>query len=172
MQILETERLIIRRFSDSSTADPRFIVELLNDAAFLEHIGDRGVRDEEDARRYLRDGPMVSYQQHGFGLNRVELKEGGQPIGMCGLLRRDHLDHPDIGFAYLPAFRSQGYGYEAAAAVIAHGRQTFGLGRLLAITSPKNTASIGLLEKLGFALDSNLKMPGEQDEIRLFAADP
>jgi len=172
MQILETARLILRRFSANAADDLRFVIDLLNDAAFLEHIGDRGVRNEKDARRYLRDGPMASYQQHGFGLNRVELKDGGQPIGMCGLLQRDHLDHPDLGFAYLPGFRSQGYGYEAAAAVIAHSRQTFGLGRLLAITSPHNTASISLLEKLGFAFDRNLKMPGEQDEAKLFVAEP
>lgn len=172
MQVLETPRLAIRRFSDENPDDARFVVELLNDTEFLRQIGDRGVRTEDDARRYLREGPMASYQRFGFGLSRVDLKASGEPIGMCGLLQRDHLDHPDIGFAYLPRFRGQGYGHEAAAAMIEHGRESFSLERLLAITSAGNRASIGLLEKLGFVFDQMITMPGEGEQVKLFTCDP
>jgi RimJ/RimL family protein N-acetyltransferase len=97
-------------------ADAAFVVELLNDPSFLQHIGDKGVRTEADACRYLETGPLASYARHGFGLLRVGLRESGEPVGMCGLLKRDWLPDPDIGFALLPRFWRRGYALEAASA--------------------------------------------------------
>ena len=145
--VCESTRLRLRRLHEGDAA---FIVELLNDAEFRRNVGDRGVRDEHDVPRYLANGPLASYQRHGFGMFLVELRDGAHPIGMCGLLRRD--THPDveIGFALLPAFRGQGYALEAAQATMALARQTFGLQRVVAITALDNTASGALLERLGF----------------------
>src|SRR5215218_1537914 len=105
MTILETERLRLRPFT---TDDAPFIVELVNEPSFLRYIGDKKVRSLEDARQYLLSGPLASYERNGFGPNCVELKEQGTPIGMSGLLKRDELPDPDIGFAYLPDFRKKG----------------------------------------------------------------
>ena len=156
---LETARLALRRPCDD---DAEFFVELLNQPSFLRYIGDKGVRTAEDARRYLRDGPLASHERHGFGLYLVELKESGQPIGISGLLKRDYLEDPDIGFAFLPPFWSQGYARESAEAVLAQGRERFGLRRVLAITSPDNRASIALLGKLGFRFE-RLARPSEDE---------
>src|SRR3954463_1726291 len=101
MKVLETDRLILRHLS---TADAEFILELLNDPSFLRYIGDKQVRTLEDARRYVLDGPVKSYERYGFGLNLVELKSEAKPIGICGILKRDTLPDPDIGFAFLPAY--------------------------------------------------------------------
>ena len=133
MSVLETERLTLQRLS---ARDAVFIVELLNEPSFLRYIGDKGVRSEADACRYLQTGPMASYERHGFGLYRVERREGGEPIGMCGLLKRDWLGDVDIGFALLPRFRARGYALEAASGVLAHARDALGLTRIVAITSP------------------------------------
>jgi len=168
MPVIETERLVLRRLT---TDDAAFILELLNDPAFLRYIGDKGVRTDADACRYIATGPMASYERHGFGLYRVELKDGGEPIGMCGLLKRDYLPDVDIGFALLPAYRSKGYTLEAASAVLAHARDTLGLERVLAITSPDNVASIGLLERLGFRFDRMARPAENEPEVKVFLRD-
>jgi len=127
------------------------------------------VRTEADARRYVETGPLASYERFGFGLLRVELKESGEPIGMCGLLKRDALPDVDVGFAFLPRFWSKGYAFESASAVLAHARDALGLRRVLAITSPDNEASIRLLGKLGFRFERMARVPEDGPEVRLFA---
>lgn len=150
--------------------DAPFIVALLNDPAFVRNIGDRGVRSEEDARAYLESGPLASYERHGFGLCAVVPAGGGDPIGICGLLQRDALPAPDIGFAFLPEYRSRGYAYEAAAAVMADARARLGLDTLLAIVDPGNTASVRLLERLGFRFERMVRLGDDAVELKLFAS--
>ena len=166
--VLETTRLTLRRLTP---ADAPFILELLNDPSFLRYIGDKGVRTREDAVGYITAGPIASYERHGFGLFLVELKEGRVPIGICGLLKRDWLEDVDVGFAFLPRFWSQGYARESASAVLDFGRDRWRLARILAITSPDNVASIGLLTKVGFRLDRVARWPDERSEINVFALD-
>ncbi len=164
MKILETDRLIIRRLT---LEDAAFILELVNDPSWLRYIGDRGVRTLEDARNYIVKGPLEMYGRLGFGLYLVELKGEGVPLGMCGLLKRDSLKDVDIGFAFLPGFRGKGYAYEAASAVLAYGKNTLGLERIVAIVSPGNDSSIKLLGKLGFTFEQRIQL-SEQDEVKLF----
>jgi RimJ/RimL family protein N-acetyltransferase len=164
---LTTARLRVRALA---AGDAPFIVALLNDPAFIRNIGDRGVRTDEDARHYIEAGPGASYARHGFGLCAVELLDGDVPIGICGLLKRDELPYPDIGFAFLPEFRSRGYAYEAAAAVTADAQTRLAIDPLLAIVNPANTASARLLEKLGFGFEGMVRLAGEGPELKLFAA--
>lgn len=165
MKVLETDRLNLRRLS---TEDAEFILELLNDPAFLRFIGDKGVRTLEDARNYILNGPMEMYARLGFGLYLTELKESSIPIGICGLIKRDTLEDVDIGFAFLPQFCSKGYGYEAAAAVMAYGTDVLGLRRIVAITSRDNVTSGRLLEKLGLQFERMIRLSKDAEEIRLF----
>ena len=166
MKVLETDRLVLRRLS---TDDGAFILELLNDPSWLRFIGDRGVRTIEDARNYILRGPMDMYARLGFGLYMTELKQGGAPIGICGLVKRDGLDDVDLGFAFLPRFREQGYAREAAAAVMEHAKKTLGLERIVAITTPENHRSVKLLETLGLRFERTVKLPGNSQALQLFA---
>lgn len=150
--------------------DAPFILRLLNEPGFLRHIGDKGVRDIEGARGYLREGPLASYAQHGFGLWRVDLAGTGTAIGMAGLLKREWLDEVDIGYALLPEYGGAGYALEAASAVMAHARRVLRVRRVLAIVNPDNAASIRLLEKLGFRGEGLVRPPGAERDVRLFAA--
>jgi len=145
--VLKSERLEIRPFIFD---DAPFIVKLLNDKDFIKHIQDRGVRTLEDARGYLTDGPMTGYQKFGFGLCCVVEQSSQVPVGMCGILQRETLPVPDIGYAFLPVARGKGYAYEAAVEVIRHAGSTLKLERILAITNKSNIASQKLLDKLGF----------------------
>ena len=154
-----------------SPDDAEFIVELLNDSSFLRFIGDKGVRTTEDARQYILSGPMDSYERHGFGLWLVELKGSKTPIGICGLLKRETLTDVDIGFAFLPQYRSMGYAFESAAAVMDYGRSVLGLKRVVAITDEDNTGSIRVLEKIGMSFDRMIRLSDDGPEIRLLASD-
>lgn len=165
MKPIETPRLTLRELT---LDDADFILRLLNDPAFIRFIGDRNVRTLEDAQKYLK-GPMDSYQRNGFGLWMVEDKEGAS-LGMCGLIKRDALPHVDIGYAFLPEFRAQGYAFEAASAAMNHARE-IKLPRLLAIVSPGNERSIRLLEKLGLRFERMITLPNDSEELKLFAAD-
>lgn len=179
MRELETERLRLRPLT---FADADFIVELLNEPAFLRYIGDKGVRDRAGACRYLETGPLASYARHGFGLLCVELKPGSGttgsattdtgaavPIGICGLIQRETLADVDLGFAFLPPYWSKGYAHEAAAAVLRDGRDAFSLTRVVAITSPDNEASIRLLGRLGFRFECVTRLTPDAPEVKLFA---
>ena len=164
--LIATARLRLRPFTEDDAA---FIVELVNDPDWLRYIGDKRVRTEADARRYLRDGPLASYARHGFGLLAVETRSDGLAVGMCGLLKRDALPDADVGFAFLPAARGHGYAAEALGAVLADAPASHGLRRVLAITSPGNARSIALLERAGFRFDRTAKMADDADEVRVYA---
>jgi len=165
---LETERLILRQFTPG---DAQFVLTLLNEPSFLRYIGDKKVRNIETAEQYLLNGPVASYERNGFGLCLVELKESHTPIGMCGLLKREELPAPDIGFAFLPDFWNRGFAFEAAAAVLDDARERLKLQRILAITSLDNDASIKLLERLGFRFEGVTRLSASSEELKLFATD-
>ena len=106
MTIVETERLALRRFEPS---DAPFVLRLLNEPSWIEHIGNKGVHTVDDAATYLVAGPIAMYERIGFGLYLVELKESREPIGMCGLIKREALSDVDVGFAFLPEHWGGGF---------------------------------------------------------------
>ena len=164
MLITQTPRLLLRELT---AEDAPFIFKLVNEPAWLQFIGDKGVRTIEDAVQYILNGPVKSYTANGFGLWLVQLKEGSIPIGMCGLIKRDALEHVDIGFAFLAVHNGRGYGFEAATAVLDYAKNKIGLPHILAITNQDNVRSIRLLEKLGLTFERLITMPGDAKPIRL-----
>ncbi len=164
--VCETERL---RLDQLTEGDAAFALQLLNEPSYIRNIGDKCVRTLEQARAYLVDGPMASYTRHGFGLNRVALKDSGAVVGMCGLLRRDGMQDVEIGYAFLPEFWSQGYAGEAVAGVLRTAVCQHGLQRVIAVVNPSNAESKRLLEKLGFVLAGDVVLPGETTAIHQFA---
>ncbi|MEP6836021.1 MAG: GNAT family N-acetyltransferase [Gemmatimonas sp.] len=171
MQVTQTNRLQLRWLTLN---DAPFIVELLNDPDWFRFIGDKGVRTLDDARHYISNDLMKSYHDLGFGLYLVEQVADSAPIGICGLKKRDGLDYPDLGFAFLPAFRESGFAFEACQGVMTHAfNDTYNLAapvpfHLLAITTPDNVRSIRLLEKLQFVFVRTVVLPGATTELRLY----
>ncbi|MGA4464666.1 GNAT family N-acetyltransferase [Bacillus bombysepticus] len=163
MIVLETERLNLRWFD---IKDAPFILELVNDPAWIQFIGDKGVSNLEDAKNYIVNGPIDMYNKLGFGLYLVERKKDLTPLGMCGLIKRDSLEDVDIGFAFLETFRSKGYGYESASAIIEYGVQKLGMKRIVAITSVDNIASGKLLEKVGLRFEKIIS--DSREDLKLF----
>lgn len=155
--ITETSRLIIRELNSD---DADFVLEIVSSPGWLQYIGDRGVKDLEGAGRYIQKN-RNNYQVQGFGLFALELKGSKKVAGMCGLLKRDYLPAPDIGYALLPQFGGRGLALEAGKAVMEFAQQQLNLDTILAIVTPQNSRSIGLLEKLGFVFERAI-MEGEE----------
>jgi RimJ/RimL family protein N-acetyltransferase len=152
--------------------DSAFIHELVNEPSWIRFIGDKGVKTEQDALRYIENGPMTMYKRRGFGLYIVELKDGREPVGICGLIKREGLDDVDLGFAFLPRFWRNGYAFESAAAVMAYGRTALGLRRIVAILSRDNHRSRKLLQRLGFSFERTVKLQPDDEELDLYAIAP
>jgi len=164
--ILETERLLLRHFTID---DSKFIIELLNTPGWIEFIGDRNIKTEEQAKQYLQNGPLRSYEVNGFGLSLVELKSDRKSIGMCGILKRENLESPDIGFAFLPEFTGKGFAFEIANATMTFAKDILKLATIFAITVPNNKTSIRLLGKIGLKFDKAFRFPNDTEELMLFS---
>lgn len=164
--VLETERLQLRHLLK---ADASFILELLNDPAFIRNVADRGVRTLTQAEGYIVERILSSYQVHGFGFYAVTLKERPIPIGICGLVKRETLDDVDIGYAVLARHCGQGYAYEAAAALLSYAKKILKLGRIVAVVAPGNQSSIKVIEKLGLKFEKVIHLPGYGPKSLLFS---
>jgi len=164
MSTLLTPRLVMR---EPVATDAGFIFKLLNDPGWLRYIGDRGVRTEADALGYIEDRLLAGFRQHGFGLWVTEPREGGAPLGLCGLLKRPQLADVDLGYAFLPEARGQGLAHEAARRSLEHAAGELGLQRVVAITLPDNAASSRLLLRLGMRKEGVVQM--EEESVDLYA---
>ncbi len=168
MLILQSARLSLRTIEE---ADAPFYLNLLNTREFIDNIGDRGVRTLAAARETIASGPVAMQAALGHSIYLVELKDSAVAIGMCGLIKRDTLSEVDLGYAFLPAYFGHGYGVEAAAAVLEHARSALHMRRLVAITSPGNTASNALLQKIGMRFDKLVYLTPEDSGTRLYRID-
>ena len=154
--IQETKRLQLRQ---ATLSDAGFFVQLLNDAAWLRNIGDRGIRSQSDAENYIRNSIWVPHEKYGYGMYVMQHKATQAPIGLCGLVKREYLSDPDLGFALLPQFSGQGYAFEAAVGVMSYARDALGIQRLYAIVNRSNDRSIRLLQRLGFDYEGPCTTP-------------
>ncbi len=166
MQLLETQRLELHKIT---VADAPFYVRLFNSEGWLQYIGDRKVRSIADAETYIKNNYLPSYEKYGYGSYTVRLRENGMTIGACGLYKRDGLDHPDIGFAFLTEYTGKGYGYESASAVMEYAKNTLGIQKVFGFTTHYNTASIRLLEKLGLQPSGTYMFKDDAEELLLFS---
>jgi RimJ/RimL family protein N-acetyltransferase len=166
--VINTDRLTLRRLTYD---DSDFILELVNEPSFKKYIGDKRVKNLDDARAYLRNGAIGHYESHGFGLYLVSSISDGERLGICGLVKRDEFDTPDLGFAFLHAHWSKGFALESARAVLDYGSSVLGLKRIIAMADSDNHSSTGLLDKLGFEFERMVKMPGETVEICLYSVE-
>jgi len=157
--LLETERLLLRQ---PTTDDAAFMLRLVNEPSWLQYIGDRNVHTLEEAEQYLLNGAIKSFETKGFGFGIVLLKDSMVPIGMCGFVKRDFLDHPDLGFAFFPEYTRIGYALEVARATLMYGKKYLGMKDVAAITTHDNLPSIRLLKKLGFTSERTV-MLGEEE---------
>jgi RimJ/RimL family protein N-acetyltransferase len=161
----KTERLILR---PTLADDASFIFELLNTPKWIEFIGDRNIRSEEDARQYIITRMLPQLKRLGYSNYTVVRKEDELKIGVCGLYDRPGLDGVDIGFAFLPQYEGKGFAFEAASALIEAAGSQFAIPQLKAITTVKNISSQKLLLKLHFEFTKMIRLEDDEEELMLF----
>ena len=162
---LESSRLLLRWLTPD---DADLLLAIWNDPAFVKYVGDRGIRSIDEARKAMRAGVLRLYEDYGYGPFRVGLKGNDTPVGICGLFRRDGLDVPDLGYSTLPEYCGHGYAFEAARTVLEYAANELRIERVIAIISPENAASIGLIGKLGFEFERMHTMPGDDSAVRVY----
>lgn len=161
-EVVTTARL---RLLKLELSDAALMLRLLNEPSFIANIADRGVRTLAQAQQYLADGPLAMYLQHGFGMYRVERKADGASLGLCGLVYREYLGKPDVGYAFFPEFAGMGYASEAALAVFLYGKTELQLPEIVGIVAPHNVASQKVLQKLGLVQQGQIAVPGENKKV-------
>ena len=155
---LELNRLIL--------GDAAFICELFNTERYIKFIGDRNIKTKEDALKFIHktaDNPNINYWV-------VKLKNEKTSIGLISFIKRDYLDHHDLGFAFLPEFSNKGYAFEAAEIVLNDFLPDPNHQTILAITMVNNQSSIKLIEKLGFRF--NKEIVNDNEKLFLFSINP
>jgi RimJ/RimL family protein N-acetyltransferase len=164
--ILETKRLQLR---EALLSDASFVFELMNSPKWIQFIGDRGIKTLQDAEEYIHKSLLDSYSKNGFGLYIMVLKQTNEKLGLCGLINRPGLDHPDIGFALLAKFERKGYTFEAATNTLKFAKEDLKLTKVLAITHSDNIASQNLLEKIGLTKEKEIRLKGFDKDTLLFS---
>lgn len=165
-EILTTKRLLLE---EAVVDDAEFFIELLNSPNWIRYIGDRGIKTKEGAIRYIEKSLITSYKKNGYGLYKMSLKDSKTPIGICGFVKRDYLEHADIGFAILPKFEGYGFTNEAALATMHYGKSQLNMTKILAITNEENTKSCKLLSKIGLLALGKIIPPDGNKEFLLFS---
>ncbi|SRX55646.1 GNAT family N-acetyltransferase [Aequorivita sp. CIP111184] len=163
--MFQTERLELREYT---LKDAPFIFELMNSEGWLKNIGDRNINSIEDAENYMLKNYISSYEKHGFGPYLVSIKEDGTTIGSAGLYKRENLNFPDVGFAFLAEFGKKGYAFEAAKAVLQFAAENLKIQTIVGIVLPENISSIKLLKKLGLMEIGTYKYE-DGEELLLFS---
>lgn len=163
--VLETARLRLRT---ATPDDAQFYLELVNDPSWLANIGQRHIHSLDAARAALAAGPMAQQQAHGYSFYIVQRRSDGALLGMCGMILRESLPGPDIGYAMRPFAWGQGYAFEAAASVLQHARDVLRLPTLYGITAPHNQASINLLNKLGLRFERFARLPPAGKDTNIY----
>lgn len=148
--------------------DAPFVYILMNSEGWLKNIGDRNIKTVADAENYIQKNYFSLYEKHGFGPYLVSLKDTGEPIGSAGLYKREDLDHPDIGFAFLSEYFNQGFAFESASSVLKFASEELCISKVFGFTLEENRNSIKLLKKIGLSEDG-IYTYEDGEELLLFS---
>jgi len=162
---IETERVRIRALT---IIDAGFMMQLMNTPTWIKNIGNRNVNDKTTASNYIANNIINSYNINGFGLFLVILKRDNQSAGICGIVKREGLITPDLGFALMPKYEGKGIATEASKAVVKYAKESLQLSQLAGITKPENIASIRVLEKVGMEFKQMIQLPKDPNLFSLF----
>jgi RimJ/RimL family protein N-acetyltransferase len=151
--LLSTERISLIRL-EGNECD--FIVSLMNSPGWLTHIGNRNVHTCAEVKTYVAYHIVPHYSNSVYGMHGIFDNQQQLLVGICGLLQRDYLEYPDLGFALLTKFERKGYALEASKLVLAFAFEQLHVENIAGITVPANIKSITLLERLGMEFVKNI----------------
>ena len=157
---LETPRLRLRNWRED---DIEAFVRHLNVEPVMRWLG--GVRTAEQQEAAVRERFMLWQETRGFTFWAVERKADGALLGFCGLKIADDSGSPvegqlEIGWRLREDSWGQGYARESAAASLDFAFGRLGAAHVVALTVEGNSASWGLMERLGMTRSADLDYEG------------
>ena len=155
--ITETTRCTLR---EMSPGDVDALYELYsgpNVTRYMEGLFSKKEQEEQ----YIKDYVENVYKYYGFGTWLVHRKEDGRLIGRAGFNYRQGFEEAELGFMVGEAFWRQGYAYEVCSHLMELAIGVYELKKVHAFVKKENTASVCLLEKLGFIWHEEVELDGE-----------
>ena len=163
---LETERLILRRFTAD---DVDHLYELDSDPVVTRHVRltpDSRPTEYTVIREQILPRYLQYYEQYeGYGYWAAVARAGGEFLGWFHF--RPDADNPDeieLGYRLRRAAWGQGYATEGARALIHKGFTELGTQRVVATALAANAASIRVMEKAGLRFERTFLYPGTDQE--------
>ncbi|TYR73578.1 GNAT family N-acetyltransferase [Rossellomorea vietnamensis] len=136
--MIETKRLIIREMVQS---DYDALCRILCDEEVMRGAYESAFNLEE-AQNWL-NRHLTRYEELGFGLWAVELKETNEMIGQCGLTMQGWRENEvlEIGFLFQKEYWHRGYATEAAVACKEYAFSVLNADRVYSIIRDTNIAA-------------------------------
>ena len=168
--VIETERLLLRAWQPSDEAPFAALNADPEVTRYLSGPMRRGESDELLAR--IRG----HWQEHGFGLYAVEVKERGEFAGFVGLaipsFLPDVLPAVEVGWRLAREHWGNGYATEGARASLRHGFEELELRQIISIIDPRNTASVRVAQRLGMTRGRDRIHPQTRVRLAIYAKNP
>jgi len=163
--VIRTQRLDLRPFRPE---DAMFIFNLMNQVSWIRYIGDRKIHSEDIARKYLEQNQIRLYNENGYGMYAMCLKGTDEVIGSCGIVVREGLETPDLGYAILEKYSGKAYTKEACKGVLEYAKNTLKFRKISAITTKDHQVSIRILMGLGFSYLKTIRLPNDPEELNYY----
>ena len=156
--ILQTERLIIRKFRPADLAS---LIDLFADPEVMRYIGPRRALTEEEAQKWLTD--ILRQQESMLTRYAVALRESDELIGVAGL--RDEEGIKDFGYYFRRRFWGKGYALEACSALLNHIENALNIWDYQIFMADENINSIRMIQRLGLQATEGITKSGEQGHL-------
>lgn len=151
MTILETDRLVIRKFEPDDLAA---LIAFRTDPRVSKYLGGAKIQNPDSLKERLRFY-IDCCDTHGFGMSAAIWKETGELIGACGLQPLENTGETEVGYSFAYPFWGKGLATECAKAWLRLGFTKFELPRIAAVAQTGNSASQNVMKKLGMRFVKN-----------------
>lgn len=142
--IVETERLVIRTWSD---ADAPLVAPIYAKPEVMRFIPGGAWSAERTARTISRMRELDA--ENGYGYYPVVVKSTGSIVGHCGLGRLEQTPEIEIAYVFDSTYWGRGYASEAARAIVTHAFSHLDVSRIVAVAFPENVRSIAVMRSIG-----------------------
>ena len=151
MDVLKTERLLLRRFEPK---DLEPLYALYRDPEIRKYYPD-GTRTFEETKEELNWFLQGHPRHPELGLWAAVERSTGEFLGRCGLLpwHIQGSDEVELAFMIKKQRWREGLATEASQGIIKHAHGVLGIQRLVCLVMPGNAASAGVAQKVGMSFE-------------------